>query len=957
MSHNLLTEIMKKNKLFILSLIIFTSFSLQAQIPTGYYYFLRGKNKAELKSTLAEVSTPLNELDYGSGEGYTWEGFYKTDRNPDNTVVDMYSSIIRSFDGYNSVSGMAIEHSFPKSWWGGFVNTAYKDLFNLYPADAETNTVKSNLPLGEVTSGVILDNGVSKIGVNGFETTYTGDCFEPADEYKGDFARSYMYMVSIYENLANLWDSPMLITNKPYPGWQPWAIDLLLKWSRQDPVSAKEIARNDSVYAIQNNRNPFINHPELAEYIWGNDTTNTFDYPAETGAFLISPRRMTKLDFGVILVNGVKSTNLTIQGVNINSPITLSFARKSASLSASNVSISASDAINGYNLQISYNPTINGETNDTLLISGGGMTEVTRVPIKAMATSDFIVTEADDITPVGANLHWLDDPYATDYKVSLFQGDTKAGNVIISSYYEGASNNKAIELYNGTGVAVDLSTFEIKKQTNGEGDYSVAQRLSGTLQNGNTYVIVYNPPSTQYPVSDWLNSKANAFSDSVCAFNGNDAIALFRNGVPVDIVGKLNGGADYIWGEDKMLIRNADITHPTMHFNLSDWTEYAYTDSNRFGTGTHTMNLASSSNYILQDVSAGTNTFYLVENLNPQQKYTYQVTSYRSGTVIPSVNTMQFKTSDLEVPMALDATDVGAASFNANLAESSYADTYYLNVFNLSGAIITDVEGFNSVGSNGQPLPTGWTGTASGSYTSTASSGVTPPSLKFGNSGEWLQIKQFSDTINSLNFMYRFPSSGTGSYMTVQAQNQACWTKIDSISYVNTSKYYPSYNFSRSDGYTAIKFTYTKVSGNFALDDIYISHGGIDTVFVLNNYPVYALEYNVDNLSASSEYYYNVRAKRGETYSDYSNVVKVVTLTTGTKNVQNHSYKIATLRDAVSVLDLNGNENIQLYSITGSLLKSIKATSNSVYIPISNHGIYVLQIENEKGKEVYKIVK
>lgn len=945
----------KRNSIIIL--LLFVSFVLQAAIPAGYYYFLRGKNRAELKSLLSEISSPVYELSYGSGEGFTWQGFYKTDRNSDNTVKDMYSSTVRSFDGYNSISGMAIEHSFPKSWWGGYENTAYKDLFNLYPADAETNTIKNNLPLGEVISGIILDNGVSKIGKNGFETSYTDNSFEPADEYKGDFARSYMYMASIYENLANLWDSPMLITNQPYPGWQPWAIDLLLKWSREDPVSKKELDRNDSIYTIQNNRNPFVDHPELAEYIWGNDTTNTFDYEEETGAFLISPRRMTKLDFGVILVNAEKSTILTVQGVNIGAPVTFSLAGNSTSLSVSDAIISAIDALNGYNLQIRYKPITNGETNDTLLISGGGMSEITRIPIVATATSDFIVTEAKDITPVDAVLHWLDDPSATDYKVSLYQGDTKAGNLIISGYYEGASNDKALEIYNGTGAAVDLSDFEIKKQTNGEGDYSVSQKLSGTLENNHTYVIVYNPPSTPL-VSNELKSKADTFSDSVCTFNGNDAVALFRNGVPVDIVGKLNGGADYYWGTDKILKRNSDVTHPTMHFDLSEWTEYPYTDMNKFGTGTHTMNLVSSSNYILQDVSAGINTSYLVENLNPQEKYTYQVTSYRGSAVIPSVNTMQFKTSDLEVPMALDATDVGVASFNANWAESSYADLYYLNVFNLSGEIITDVEGFNSVvGTTGKPLPTGWTGTVSGSYDTTTSSGQNIPSMKFGNSGEWLQTKQFSDTINDLNFMYRFPSSGTGSYMIVQAQNQAGWTKIDSIPYVNTSKYYPSYSFSRNDGYTALKFTYTKVSGNFALDDINISHGGIDTVYVLNNYPVSALQYNLDNLSESDEYYYRVRAKRGETYSDYSNTVKVVTLTTGIKNLQSQSYNIATMRNGISVLNLNGNETIHLYSVTGSLIKFIKATSNSMYIPIQNSGIYILQIVNDKGKEIYKIVK
>ena len=437
----------------------------EAAIPTGYYYFLKGKKKAELKSTLSGVSTPVYVLDYGSGEGYTWQGFYKTDRNADNTVKDMYSNTVRSFDGYNSINGMAIEHSFPKSWWGGYENTAYKDLFNLYPADSYTNGIKNNLPLGEVVSGVILDNGVSKIGVNGFETTYSGNCFEPSDEYKGDFARSYMYMASVYESLANLWDSPMLIHNQPYPAWQPWAIDLLLKWCREDPVSAKEKARNDSIYTIQNNRNPFVDHPELAEYIWGNDTTNMFDYPEETDAFLISPRRMTKLDFGLLYANTNNTINLNLQGVNITSSVTISFARQSAAFSASSSTFTTSDVLNGVSIQVKYFPKVVGETKDTLLIQGGGLTEITRVPLTGTATSDFIVTEPTDVTPVGGTLHWIEDPLATNYKLSLYQDDMQAGNLIISGYIEGASNDKAIEIYNGTGVAVNLANYSLKKQT------------------------------------------------------------------------------------------------------------------------------------------------------------------------------------------------------------------------------------------------------------------------------------------------------------------------------------------------------------------------------------------------------------------------------------------------------------------------------------------------------------
>lgn len=939
--------------------IVFLSLAYVAQgaIPSGYYYYARGKKKAELKTILHQISAPITELDYGSGPGFTWQGFYKTDQNADGTVKDMYSDSVRSFSGYSSVKGMAIEHSFPKSWWGAYENMAYKDLFHLYPADAYTNGIKNNLPLGEVTGTPMLDNGKSKIGKNGFGTAYTDNSFEPADEYKGDFARSYLYISTIYENLAPLWNSPML-TNTVYPVWKPWAIDLLLKWSRQDPVSSKELDRNDSIYTIQGNRNPFIDFPDMAEYIWGNDTTVAFTYPEETGAFLVAPRRMFKLDFGVIFLNITKSLNFTVQGINITSPLTLSFSRSSSSLSLSTNTISVADAQAGFNIQVNYQPTISGATTDTLLIEGGGLLETTRIPVKAIATSEFITMEPTNVTPVGGTLQWLEDPQATDYKVSLYQGDLAAGDLIISGYIEGASNDKAIELYNGTGTPIDLSKYTLRKQTNGMGDYVVTQKLTGTLPNNQTYVIVYNPPMSSTPVNDALKSKANMFADSLCAFNGNDAVALFRNGVQIDVVGKLNGGADYSWGTDKILKRKADVTHPTSIFDLSEWSEFAYTDFAQIGA--HTMSLATSSSYIFQDKSVGDVNEFAVDKLSPKQKYTYKVVAvHNDGTQIPSVNTQQLKTTALEVPLALEASEITSNSFKANWEESIYANNYLMDVYKLTGSKIQETEGFNSVGANGKPLPTDWDGTASGNYTTTTSSGQAPPSIALKNNGEWLQTKQFPDIISKLTFMYRFPSAGTGSSFKVEGQNQAGWSLIETISYSgSTSKYYPSYTFTPEKGYTSVRFTYYKSSGNLALDDIMIEHGKVDTLFVNKDKFVTGNQSLVENLDQNTNYFYRLRANLNSSYSAISAPIKVLTLSaTGTTNLNANSFKIGTLPNGIRIFDLKGNETIRLYLATGVLLSTKTAQSSSLIIPVNFRGIFILQIFDGNKIESYKIVR
>jgi hypothetical protein len=166
------------------------------------------------------------------------------------------------------------EHCMPRSWWGTSSNystfDANGDLVNLSPSDAEANSAKSNYPLG-IVGTASFDNGVVKVGNNTYPG-YTGLVFEPANQYKGDFARTYMYMVTCYEDYHSYWrgtGTSSMLDRNTYPVFKQWAIKMLLEWSRNDPVSDKEINRNDGVYRIQQNRNPFIDHPELAEYIWG----------------------------------------------------------------------------------------------------------------------------------------------------------------------------------------------------------------------------------------------------------------------------------------------------------------------------------------------------------------------------------------------------------------------------------------------------------------------------------------------------------------------------------------------------------------------------------------------------------------------------------------------------------------------------------------------------------------
>lgn len=262
-----------KLRYFSLTLVVlFLALSSTAQIPYAYYTAVEGVKDAALKTGLHQIIRHHTQLEYYSSSTH----FRTTDWHPDGYFWDMYSDVKKT-----SWSGLNREHCMPKSWWSPDpeYTIAYSDLHNLYPSNPTANSAKLNYPIGEVGTNVSFDNGVSKVGNNTF-SGYTGTVFEPADEYKGDFARTYMYMVTCYEDYSNEWRSvgtESMLNRNTYPVFRPYAVNLLLKWHRNDPVSDKELNRNDAVYSIQKNRNPFIDYPILAEYLWGNKKGNAWD--------------------------------------------------------------------------------------------------------------------------------------------------------------------------------------------------------------------------------------------------------------------------------------------------------------------------------------------------------------------------------------------------------------------------------------------------------------------------------------------------------------------------------------------------------------------------------------------------------------------------------------------------------------------------------------------------------
>ena len=265
-------------KRFYIFIVLFAfAATIKAQAPANYYSTAEGKTGTALKQALHDIIDDHTTISYSQ----IWNAFVSTDNKGNNVVWDMYSdganytyhytgdqcgTYDSEGDCYNR------EHSWPKSWFTGDENSVPgRDLHHIFPTDGYVNQQRSDNPFGEVaTASNTFKNG-SKLGTCKSSLGYTGTVYEPIDEYKGDLARALMYMSVRYYTEDSGWNTSAM-TNKSEI--KSWAITMLLNWSDNDPVSAKEIARNNAVYAIQGNRNPFIDNPNYARLIWDPNYTS-----------------------------------------------------------------------------------------------------------------------------------------------------------------------------------------------------------------------------------------------------------------------------------------------------------------------------------------------------------------------------------------------------------------------------------------------------------------------------------------------------------------------------------------------------------------------------------------------------------------------------------------------------------------------------------------------------------
>ncbi|NOZ34910.1 MAG: T9SS type A sorting domain-containing protein [Chlorobi bacterium] len=263
-----------------------------AQIPAGYYDSATGLSGEALREALRSIITSGHTANnYGDLYGY----YETTDNYGNNKVWDMYSlkcdgtaNYWYYFNSSNECGTYKVEgdcynreHSVPQSWFNS-ASPMVADLFIVYPTDGKVNGYRSNFPYGETTSPSTVTTDSSKVGSCTF-SGYTGTIFEPIDCFKGDFARTYFYVATRYKNEVGSWTGNATVVFS-VDNLSTFAKNLFLSWNISDPVSQKEIDRNNAVYNIQGNRNPYIDHPEWVECVWNNNCAGSVNPPSNLTA-------------------------------------------------------------------------------------------------------------------------------------------------------------------------------------------------------------------------------------------------------------------------------------------------------------------------------------------------------------------------------------------------------------------------------------------------------------------------------------------------------------------------------------------------------------------------------------------------------------------------------------------------------------------------------------------------
>lgn len=330
-----------------------------AQIPSGYYNATINKScstlKTQLKTIITTGNTPQSYADL-------WTQYLVSDIKPRevgsgsaNVIWDIYSDNPVGTDPYNFTPGTSSggqqdqgsggssegqyynrEHSVPLSWFNGSTgsNGPATDYLHIFPTDKKVNNVRSNNIYGEVATASFTSLNGSKLGTSSI-AGFTGSVFEPIDSFKGDVARAFLYFVTRYESdiptFSSNTDATQSFDNNTFPSVKIEYLKLMIKWHNLDPVSKKEIDRNNAAYTFQGNRNPYIDSPQFVNKVWNNTCPGLAALPVDI-VFFAGKLRGTKIDLTWEVANEINFSYYNVErsfnGSNYETIATINAAGK-----------------------------------------------------------------------------------------------------------------------------------------------------------------------------------------------------------------------------------------------------------------------------------------------------------------------------------------------------------------------------------------------------------------------------------------------------------------------------------------------------------------------------------------------------------------------------------------------------------------------------------------------------
>ena len=484
-------------RLYISIILIISAITLKAQAPSGYYSSAEGLTGNDLKAALHSIIKDDSHVSYTPG---LWNAYQTTDLQPGtNYIWDIYSdfNFTYSTNQCGSYQGEGDCYNREHLWAQSWTNNDTKeqtDLHHVYPTDGYVNQQRGNYSFGEVNNATWTSHNGGKLGSCKSSLGYTGTVFEPIDEYKGDIARALMYISVRYYTEDNSWSTSGM-TDKSVI--KDWAIAMLLDWHNNDPVSEKEINRNNAVYGIQGNRNPFVDNPDYARMIWDPTWSGSYQIavaanPAVGGIASIIPNVNETVS---VVFSEIYSTTTNLNGVDIalNDKVKVVFNKSNGSSDPTYYTGgTAVRAYGGNNFVVS---TTTGSINKIVITYGD---------------SDGSNTISTDVGSFSTNT-WTGNASSVTFTIEGTSGNRRIKAIEVIYSHEGSPVQQAT-CANGTLVTITATpnaSYHFVNWTKGGTEISTNQTYNFTVSENATYHA--NFEINTYTISVAANTGGSAF--------------------------------------------------------------------------------------------------------------------------------------------------------------------------------------------------------------------------------------------------------------------------------------------------------------------------------------------------------------------------------------------------------------------------------------------------------------